>query len=89
MNRYQVPNHISSPIYIMYNVHVWHDCRRIQYTPSPCLEIILPVRLFVLFGYPLRGVNIGNLPLLTVKYGVDADVCVNGETMTHSQTTIY
>ena len=37
----------------MYNVHVWHDCRRIQYTPSPSLEIILPVKLFVLFGYPL------------------------------------
>ena len=27
------------------------------------LEIILPVKLFVLFGYPLRVVNIGNLPL--------------------------
>ena len=42
----------------------WYDCRRIQYTPSPSIEIILPVKLFVLFGYPLlRGVNIGNLPL--------------------------
>ena len=47
----------------MCNVHVRHDCRRIQYTPSPSLEIILPVKLFVLFGYPLRWVNIGNLPL--------------------------
>ena len=47
----------------MYNVHVWHDCRRIQYTPSPSLGIILPVKLFVLFGYLLREVNIGNLPL--------------------------
>ena len=48
----------------MYNVHVWRDCRRIEYTPSPSLEIILTVKLFVLFGYPRRGgVNIGNLPL--------------------------
>ena len=49
----------------MYNVHVCHDCRRIQRTPSPSLEIMLPVNMFVLFGYPFRGggVNIGNLPL--------------------------
>ena len=47
----------------MYNVQVWRDCRHIQYTPSPSLEIILPVKLFVLVGYPLRGVNIGNLPV--------------------------
>ena len=46
----------------MCNVHVWHDCRRMQYTPSPSLEIILPVKLFVLFGYPLRWVNIGTFP---------------------------
>ena len=52
----------------MYNVHVWHDCRRMQYTPSPSLEIILPVKLFVLFGYPLSGVNIGNLPQLYAIY---------------------
>ena len=47
----------------MYNVHVCHDCRRIQHTPSPSLEIILPAKMFVLLTYPLRGVNIGNLPL--------------------------
>ena len=41
-------------------------CSRIQYTPSPSLEIILPVKMFVLFGYPFRGVNIGNLPLLLI-----------------------
>ena len=51
------PNYISLPTYI------WHDCRRIQYTPSPSLEFILPVKLFGLFGYPLRGVNVSNLPL--------------------------
>ena len=22
------------------NVHVWHDFRRVQYTPSPSLEIV-------------------------------------------------
>ena len=40
-----------------YNVHVWHECRHnfIQYTPSSSLEFILPVKLFVVFGYPLRG----------------------------------
>ena len=39
----------------MYNAHVCHDCRRIQHTPSLSVEIMLPVHMFVLFGYPLRG----------------------------------
>ena len=41
------------------HVHVWNGCRLTQYTQNPSVEIILPVKLFVLFGYPLRGVNIG------------------------------
>ena len=48
----------------MYNAHVWHDCRRIQDTPSPRLEIILPVKLFVLFGYPLRGSIYATFPYM-------------------------
>ena len=36
----------------------WYDCRRIQYTSSTSIKIIVPVKLFVLFGYPLRGINI-------------------------------
>ena len=32
----------------------WYDCRRIQYRPSPYIDIVLPVNLFVLYGYPLR-----------------------------------
>ena len=53
----------------MYNVHVCHDCRRIQHTPSLSVEIMLPVHMFVLFGYPLRGgVDIGNLSLNMTEY---------------------
>ena len=45
----------------------WYGCRRIQYTPSPSIEIILPVKLFVLFVYPLRGGGtIGSLPLRVI-----------------------
>ena len=52
----------------MYNVHVWHDCRRKQYTPRPSLSIILPERLFVLFGEPLRGGGQYRQPMPTVVY---------------------
>ena len=55
----------------MYNVHVWHDCRRIQYTPSPRLEIILPVKLFVVFGYPLRGGGVNNSKVVDINNVVD------------------
>ena len=44
----------------------WYDCRRIQFTPSQSIDTILPEKLFVLFVYPLRGVNIGNIPLCVV-----------------------
>ena len=88
LNRYPVLPKSHVLVYIN-NVQCpcLHDCRRIQCRPSPSLEIILPVKLFVLFGYPLKGgVNIGNLPL---SYYMRALRFQRGKTYQYNKEVTY